>query len=101
MPLDAAGPLRTRVVWGTEVILWIKTLPGAPVTFTVFGGGYFKENGVGTISVRADARGLAGAHYTADAGIFGNVSVVAASPVAAGTQRFSVSVEDPKHPPTL
>jgi hypothetical protein len=91
--LDVGSPLRTHVVTGDATLLWVKTLPRAPVTFTVFGGGFFKENGVGTVSVRADANGLAGAHYMADAGIVGDVSVIAGSPVAVGTQRFFIRID--------
>jgi hypothetical protein len=68
-------------------------LPDAPVTYTTFGGGTFKENGIGSVSVRADGRGLASAHYSADRGIDGDVTVVAGSPSAVGNQRFFVHVE--------
>jgi hypothetical protein len=92
--LDAVSPLRTSVTWRNATALWVKTVPNAPATFTAFGGGYFTDNGVGTVSVRADARGLAVAHFTADPGIAGDVSVIVASPVAAGTQRFYIRVKD-------
>jgi hypothetical protein len=90
--LEAGSTLRSRVAWGDADLLMVKTVPNAPVTFTVFGGGYFKENGVSTISVRADARGLAAAHYTADYGISGDITVVAGSPLASGNQRFFIRV---------
>jgi hypothetical protein len=92
--LEAVSPLRTNVAWRNAIPLWVKTVPNAPATFTVFGGGYFADNGVGTVSVRADARGLAAAHFTADPGITGDVSVIVASPLAAGTQRFYIRVQD-------
>lgn len=91
--LDVAGSLRTQVTWGNAVALWAKTVPLAPVTFTVFGGGELTENGLASATVRADARGLAAVHYTAGAGITGDVSVVAGSPLASGTQKFLIRVE--------
>jgi hypothetical protein len=91
--LDVGSPLRTQVTQGDAAILWAKAVPNAPVTFTAFGGGYFKENGVSTVSVRADARGLASAKYTADVGITGDVSVVVGSPLSAGNQRFFIRVD--------
>jgi hypothetical protein len=99
VPLEVAGVLRTEVTPGTSTILWVKTVPKAPVTYTVFGGGYFTENGVGTVSIRADARGLAGVHYTADPGINGDISVIAGSPLAAGTQRFYVHINETQPSP--
>ncbi len=91
-PLGAAVPLRKEVVVNDATLLMVKTLPNAPVTFTIFEGGYFKENGVNSVTVRADGRGLAQAHYAADPGTSGDVSVVAGSPVAVGNQRFFIRV---------
>jgi len=91
--LEVGSPLRTKVSWGNAVPLWVKSVPNAPVTFTVFGGGYLAENGVATVSLRADARGLVAAHYVAGPGITGDVTVVAGSPLTSGTQRFFIRVE--------
>jgi hypothetical protein len=91
-PLDVGGSLRAQVTWGDAVVLWTRTVPRAPVTFTAFQGGYFKENGVASVTVRADAQGLASAHYAVDAGITGDVNVIAGSPVAVGAQRFFITV---------
>jgi hypothetical protein len=54
----------------------------------------FTENGVGTRTVQADARGLAEVHFTADSDTTGDVTVIAGSPLTAGNQRFLVRVND-------
>src|SRR5262249_23940021 len=92
-PLEVASPLRTKVAWGDAAVLWVKTVPNSPVTFTAFQGGIFKENGVGSVSVRSDARGLAAAHSPACPGISGDVTAAAGSPLAPGTHRSLTPVQ--------
>jgi hypothetical protein len=89
---------RAVVNRGEALPLWVKTAPNAPVTFTAFDGGQFTENGLGSVSVQADAKGLAAAHFTAPRGIDGDVYIIAGSPLAAGVQRFHLRVSDPASP---
>jgi hypothetical protein len=70
----------------------VKGEPGAPVTFTAFDGGEFKENGLASVTIRADGRGLAGAHFIATPGIEGDLTIVAGSPLSSGVQRFVLRV---------
>jgi hypothetical protein len=91
-PLEAQSQPRLAMPTSGQAPLWVKGEPGAPVTFTVFDGGQFKENGLPSVTVQADARGLAVAHYTAGPGIGGDVNIVAGSPLSVGVQRFSIRV---------
>jgi hypothetical protein len=92
--LETVVPARAAVTRGSDHSLWVKTAPSAPVTFTAFDGGAFKENGLPTVTVQADGRGLAVARFTAPAGVDGDVHIVAGSPMAAGVQRFFLRVVD-------
>jgi hypothetical protein len=94
-PLEVQVPARSVMPTGGETPLWVKGLPGAPVTFTTFDGGAFKENGLPSVTVQADGRGLAVAHFTAGKGIGGDVSIVAGSPLSMGVQRFVIRVGGP------
>jgi hypothetical protein len=91
-PLEIQSAARAELPEGGELPLSVKSTPGAPVTFTAFDGGKFKQNGLTSVTVRADARGLAIAHFTATRGIGGDVNIVAGSPLAAGVQRFLLRV---------
>jgi hypothetical protein len=85
---------QARAALATDEVapLWVKGVPGAPVTFTAFDGGSFKENGLTSVTVQANANGLAVAHYTAGRGIGGDVTILAGSPLSSGTQRFFLRV---------
>jgi hypothetical protein len=83
---------RAAIATGEVAPLWVKGEPGAPVTFTTFDGGTFKENGLTSVTVQANANGLAVAHYTAGPGIGGDINIVAGSPLSSGTQRFFIRV---------
>jgi hypothetical protein len=87
-PLETKSPARTVVPAGGVAPLWVRSAPDAPVTFTAFDGGEFKENGLASITVRADGRGLASAHFVATPGIEGDLTIVAGSPLNSGVQRF-------------
>jgi hypothetical protein len=91
-PLEVQVSARSAMPTGGETPLWVKGVPGAPVTFTSFDGGAFKENGLPSVTVQADGRGLAVAHFTAGKGIGGDVSIVAGSPLSVGVQRFVIRV---------
>ena len=62
------------------------------VTFTAFGPGQFTENTLNSVSVRADARGYAVAHFTAPLGLTGHVPVLVGSPLSIGNQSFLLDV---------
>jgi hypothetical protein len=94
--LQTAVPARAAVTRGVDHPLWVKTAPGAPVTFTAFDGGAFKENGLPSVTVQANANGLAVARFTAPRGVDGDLNIVAGSPLAAGVQRFFLRVVDPE-----
>jgi hypothetical protein len=87
-PLVAATP-------GAMVPLLVRGAPGAPVTFTAFDGGVFAENGLGSVSVRADARGYAVVNFATPPDARGHLAVVAGSPLAVGNQRFFVEITPP------
>jgi hypothetical protein len=93
--VEPARCFQTAAPSAEETPLWVKGLPGAPVTFTTFDGGAFKENGLPSVTVQADGRGLAVAHFTAGKGIGGDVSIVAGSPLSMGVQRFVIRVGGP------
>jgi hypothetical protein len=72
------------------VALSVETAPAAPVTFTSFGPGYFRENTLNSVSLRADAGGRAVAHYVVAKGASATVPVLVGSPEAVGNQTFLV-----------
>jgi hypothetical protein len=92
--LEAVSPQRAEIKTNQPMELEVKGVASAPVTFTTFDGGYFKENGLPTISVQADEAGSATVHYVAGPGIGGDVTIVAGSPLATGRQEFFLSVGD-------
>lgn len=90
--LWTGGPAELRMGPGGELELGVTGEANAPVTFHSTGLGAF-ENGLTTITVRADGAGAASAVFTATAGTLGDVNVVAASPMAVGKVCFSILVE--------
>jgi hypothetical protein len=64
-----------------------------PVSFSSEGLGQF-ASGSSTITVAADAAGLATAAFTASAGTVGHCHIIAGSPVRAGTISFLVSIQE-------
>lgn len=90
--LEVQSEARTAIATGEVAPLWVKGVPGGPVTFTTFDGGIFKETGLTSATVQANANGLAVAHYTAGPGIGGDVNIVAGSPLTTGTRRFLIRV---------
>ena len=71
----------------------VKATPGSPATFVSQDGGYFQENKLNTITVRADKDGVAAVTYTAGPGTIGDVNVLAGSPLSSGQVRFKVMVQ--------
>jgi len=90
-PLKSMGRLHHRLMSGESVELAVLGVAGMPVTFTSFDLGHFK-NGLSTITVEADADGIARAMFSAGSGTRGHVSVTAGSPVCSGMVSFSVFV---------
>lgn len=90
--LTMASKPRATIRPGEKAVLMVQGAPGAPVTFTSFDGGLFEENRLGSVTVRADARGYAFVHYTAGPGIVGDIQIQAGSPMAVGAQTFLVRV---------
>ena len=86
---------RHRLKHGESVRLQVKTAPEMPVTFTSFDLGLF-ANGLTSISVSADAKGVAEAEFYGSSGTMGEVNVLAGSPAAAEHVRFVVFVQPPR-----
>lgn len=78
---------------GESVVLKVKVPAGMPVTFTSFDLGAF-ENQLTSISVKADAEGIAQAAFTASSGTIGTVNILAASPVTSGQLRYMVYIAE-------
>jgi hypothetical protein len=77
---------------GDTVVLVVKGEAFGPITFTAFDGGVFAENGLGSVTVRADIHGYAPVHFTAPSNARGHLAVLAGSPLAVGTERFFVDL---------
>ncbi len=77
---------------GGEADLAALTEPGLPVTFTSFGLGAFTGSGLASITVAADADGVATARFRITPGTVGKCLIIAGSPVRAGTISFLVTV---------
>ena len=90
-PLTNESPRYSEVIQGESVILKVKATPGFPVTFHTQQLGEF-NNRLKTISVEADADGVATAVYSAVSGVSGLVRITAASPVHSGQVRYIVDV---------
>jgi hypothetical protein len=89
--LDLVGDALATLVQGGSVELRVRGAPAAPVTFTSFSCGAF-ANHLTSITVRADATGLASAIFTAPPGTLNDVSILAGSPLASGQVNFCVTV---------
>lgn len=68
--------------------------PWMPVTFTSWGLGAFQRNGLTSVTVPADADGLASATWVATAGTVGNASIIAGSPTRAGQVGFLIRISE-------
>lgn len=79
---------------GEIVRLRVRATPNAPVTFTSLDLGQF-DNQLNTISVPANEKGIAEAQFRGAPGTYGDVAIVAGSPMLAEQVRFTVYVEAP------
>lgn len=84
-----------RIEQGQSIVLKVKAIPGAPVTFTSFDLGAF-ENQLTSITVQADAEGVAAATFTGTPGTYNDVNILAGSPMTAGQIKFLVNVSLPR-----
>jgi hypothetical protein len=91
--LRAAGVAYMVVPPGGSVMLEVDAVPFAPVTFTSLDMGAF-DNGLTSITVRADAGGRARVTFTAVAGTIDRVNILAGSPLTVGQARFAVRVKE-------
>lgn len=80
---------------GQSVTLKVQALKDAPVTFTSFDLGAF-QNQLTSVTVKADAKGVAQAVFTGTRGTINNVNILAGSPMTSGQLRFVVNVEPPR-----
>ena len=94
--LDYTARPAVEVTQGESVPLQVKAVPNAPVTFTSFDLGRFKESLLTSVTVQANDQGVATAKFEATPGTIGHVDVLAASPMTSGQLRFMVNVTLPK-----
>ena len=80
-----------KVKPGETVTLSVGATPNAPVTFASSDLGSFK-NGLQSITVKADSRGLARAEFKATPGASFDCRINAGCPLAAGNVRFIVNI---------
>jgi hypothetical protein len=78
---------------GDKTALSVVVEPNMPVTYTSFDLGRFQENQLTSITVAADAQGVAKVHFVGSPGTIGEVSVLASCPVTSGQVRFLVQIE--------
>lgn len=90
-PLKVLSPRHMRIQQGETVSLRVQVPPGMPVTFTSFDMGAI-QNQLNSITVPADADGVAVGRFTGTRGAVNLVNVLAASPVASGQASFMVEV---------
>jgi hypothetical protein len=88
--LRAQSPRLSHSEPGGKTHLMVMSAPNSPVTFTAFGGGEFVENGLNSISVKADARGYAGVTFVVPENARGLLPVLVGSPLAVGNQTFLI-----------
>lgn len=93
--LTALSPYFQSAEQGKPVSLQVLAAPGAPVTFTSFDLGEF-SNRLTTITVRADADGVAEAQFTGTPGTIERVNILAASPLTSGQAKYVVHVTLPE-----
>lgn len=89
--LRKVGPMYQEIQQGESVYLQVTAPEGAPVTFTSLDLGMF-ENQLTSITVKADADGLARASFVGTTGTIDDVDILAGSPVTSGNVRFIVHV---------
>lgn len=99
-PLLRSSPRYQRILQGETVTLQAQAEPGMPVTFFSARLGQF-NNLLSTITVAANADGVAEVQFTATPGTQGDIDVLAASPVHSQQARYVIHVELPEPPPRV
>lgn len=89
--IEAEGPIEVTLDRGGETKVAVRSEPLSPVTFTSMGGGAL-DNGLTSITVRADPSGFAGVRFRATDDARATVTIVAGSPMASGQVNFTVRV---------
>jgi hypothetical protein len=92
--LGARGPATHEVPHGGSTDLAVRAPVGAAVTFTTFDLGLF-DNGLASITVQANADGVAIARFHAVGEVAGDIHLLAGSPQASGQVKFLVGVLPP------
>lgn len=93
--IKRTSPRYVRLIQGETAILKVKSVPSMPVTFSSFDLGRFQKSQLTTVTVEADEKGVATATFESPQGSAGDITVVAASPVATGQVRFLVNISLP------
>ena len=89
-----ASSARQKVLQGESVVLKATTEPGMPVSFYSNRLGRF-DDGLSAITVAADDQGVARTTFTTTPGMYGDVNIVATSPVRSGKAWYLVEVNLP------
>jgi hypothetical protein len=89
--LEVVGEAYASIPQGSSVTLQVRSAPQAPVTFTSFECGAF-SNHLTSITVQADAEGVARAVFTGTPGTLNDVAILAGSPLASGQANLCVNV---------
>ena len=76
-----------------NALLQVQALPELPVTFTSFDCGKF-ENELTSITVAADAKGIAAARFFGAPGTAADVNILCACPATSGQVRFTVNIQN-------
>ena len=91
--LTVVGSAYKRAVQGDSVVLTVKGVALAPVTFTSTDMGAFAENKLNSVTVRADDQGVAKVTFVAASGALNDVNIMVGSPLASGQAQFKVDIE--------
>lgn len=81
-----------KVTQGQSVKLSVLCVPKMPVTFTSLDLGQF-SNQLTSVTVAANAEGIAETEFSATSGTINDVRIIAASPSTSGQARFIVNIE--------
>lgn len=94
--ITTTEPPRIRhVPTGETLVLSVRAVPGAPVSWACTRGGLFTESKVGAVTVRADADGIARVTFFATPHAEGETTVLAASPFCAGQAEHILLIDPP------
>lgn len=92
--LEPVGQMIHTLVQGEQIVLEVRALPGAPVSWHALGMGDV-GNGLTSTTVQADETGLARITYTATSGTKGPADVMVASPLTRGVVNFALHITLP------